>query len=96
MQESQASFFNEDTPGVREFHKPSLIASKQVKSTLFFEFGDLLAERRLSNVQPVRRPREVPLFGQDNHCVQVTHFEVGEHRSNPFRQTAEIGNRPYI
>jgi hypothetical protein len=63
MQESQASFFNEDTPGVREFHNPSLIASEQVKSALFFEFGDLFAERRLSNVQPVRGPREVPLFG---------------------------------
>jgi len=34
-------------------------------------------------VQSIRGPREVPLFGQDNDCVQVTDFEVGEHGSSP-------------
>jgi hypothetical protein len=83
MQERQASLLDEDTPGIREFHNPSLIASEQVKSMLFFEIGNLFAERRLGDVQSVRGPREVPLFGQDNDCVQVTDFEVGEHCSKP-------------
>jgi hypothetical protein len=48
----------------------------------FFEFTDLFTERRLANVQSMRGPREVQLFGQDNDCVQVTYFDRGEHRSN--------------
>jgi hypothetical protein len=75
---------DEDTPGIREFHKPSLIASEQVKSMFCFEVGNLFAERRLGDVQSIRGPREVPLFGQDNDCVQVTDFEVGKHHSEPF------------
>jgi len=83
VQERQASLFDEDTPGIRDFHNPSLITSEQVKSMFFFEVGNLFAERRLGDVQSVRGPREVPLFGQNNDCVQVTDFEVGEHVSNP-------------
>jgi hypothetical protein len=83
VQERQASLFDEDTPGIREFHNPSFIASEQVKSMLFFEVGNLLADRRLGDVQSVRGPREVPLFRQDNDCVQVADFEVGEHCSKP-------------
>jgi hypothetical protein len=79
MQERRASLFDEDTPGIREFHNPSLIAGKQVKSMFFFEVGNLFAERRLGDVQSVRGAREVPFFGQDNDCVQVADFEVGEH-----------------
>jgi hypothetical protein len=83
MQERQASLFDEDTPGIREFHNPSRIASEEVKLMLFFEVGNLFAEGRLSDVQSVRGPREVPLFGQNNDCVQVTDFEVGEHGERP-------------
>jgi hypothetical protein len=50
---------------------------------LLFELSDLFAERRLCDVQSVRGPREVPLFGQHNDCVEVTDFEFGEHGSNP-------------
>jgi hypothetical protein len=82
MRERQPSLLDEDTPGIREFHKPSFIASEQVKSMFCFEVGNLFAERRLGDVQSIRGPREVPLFGQNNDCVQVTDFEVGEHRSN--------------
>ena len=52
-----------------------------MKSMLFFDLNDLFAECRLSDVQSVRGPREVQLFGQDDDCVQVTDFEVGEHCS---------------
>jgi hypothetical protein len=39
MRERQSSLLDEDTPGIRELHNPSLIASEQVKSMLFFEVG---------------------------------------------------------
>ena len=83
MRERRAGLFNEDTPGIREFDNPSLMASEQVKSVLGFEVGNLFAERRLGYVQSVRGPREVQLFGQGNDCVQVTYFNVGEHCSKP-------------
>jgi hypothetical protein len=83
VQERQASLFDEDTPGIRDFHNTSLVTSEQVKSMFCFEVGNLFAERRLGDVQSIRGPREVPLFGQDNDCVQVTDIEVGEHGSNP-------------
>jgi hypothetical protein len=47
-----------------------------------FDLIYLFAEPRLGDVQPFGSPREVQLFGQDNDCVQVTHFDRGEHRSN--------------
>ena len=46
-----------------------------------FQLSDLLAESRLGNMQPVRGPSEVQLFGQHNDGVQVRYFDVGEHRS---------------
>jgi len=48
---------------------------------LFFDFSDLFAERRLAEVQSVGGLREVQLFAQDNDCVQVAYFDVGEHCS---------------
>jgi hypothetical protein len=83
MRECQASFLDEDTPSIREFHNPPLIASEQVESMLPFEVGDLFGERRLSDVQSVCGPREVALFRQDNDGVQVADFEVGKHGSKP-------------
>jgi len=83
MGERRAGLLDKDTPGIREFHHPSLIASEQVKSILFFEVGNLFAERRLGYVQSVRGPREAQLFGQDNDCKQVTDFNAGEHFSKP-------------
>jgi hypothetical protein len=83
MRERRTGFFYENTPSIREFHNPSLVASEQMKSMLCFEVGDLFAERRLGYVQSVRGPREVQLFGQGNDCVQVAYFDVGKHCSNP-------------
>lgn len=50
---------------------------------LFFELGDLFAERKLRYMQSVRSTREVQLFGQNHDCVQVTYFNVREHCSKP-------------
>jgi hypothetical protein len=94
MQERKASFFDEDTTGIREFQTQSPIASEQVKSMLFFEVRNLSAERRLADVQFIRGPREVQFLGQDDDGMQLMHFKVGEHCSKSFRQTAKISQRP--
>jgi|HubBroStandDraft_6_1064221.scaffolds.fasta_scaffold55619_1 hypothetical protein len=54
-----------------------------MKSMLFFDLSDLFAECRLGNVQSVGGRREVQLFRQDDDCVEVTHFDPGEHCSKP-------------
>ena len=54
-----------------------------MKSMLFFDLGDLLAERRLADAQSLRSTREVKFLRQDNDGVQVTHLSVGEHFSKP-------------
>ena len=86
MQERRASLFDEDSPSVGELHRqPSIIASEQTKSKLFFDLSDLSAERRLGEVQSEGGLCEVQLFAQGNDCVQVADFEVGEHCSKPQR-----------
>ncbi len=42
-------------------------------------------------MQLVRGTREVPLFGQNNDCVQVTRFNVGEHWSRPVHELGGTG-----
>lgn len=80
-----ASLFDEDSPRVGEFHtnNPSIIASEQLKSELFFDLSDLSAERRLGEVQSEGGLGEVQLFAQGNDRVQVAYFDVGKHCSNP-------------
>ena|ERR1700687_602734 len=89
MRERRASLFDEDTSSVTEFHNPFLVASEQMKSMLFFDLSDLLAERRLADTQSLRCAREVKFLRQDNDCVQVTYINVGEHFSKPFRKNGE-------
>ena len=83
VRERRAGLLNEETPCVREFHNPSLVASEQVKLMLCFEVGNLFTERRLGYMQSVRGPPEVQLFGQGNDCKQVTYFNAGKHCSKP-------------
>jgi hypothetical protein len=46
-----------------------------------FDLIYLFAESRLGDVQSVCGPSEVQLFGQDDDCVEVTYFNLGEHCS---------------
>jgi hypothetical protein len=61
MQDRRANLFDEDSTCVGELHTddPSIIASEQAKSELFFDLGDLSAERRLCEVQSLGGLREV-------------------------------------
>ena len=63
---------------------------------LFLDLIDLLAERRLGNVQSVGGPSEIQLFGQDNDGVQMTYFNPGEHSSKPLSPDGRDRLRPYI
>jgi hypothetical protein len=83
MRQRRTSIFDEDTPSVGELHmdNPSIIASKQAKSKLFFDLSDLSAERRLGEVQSEGGLREVQFFAQGNNRVQVAYLDVREHGS---------------
>jgi hypothetical protein len=64
MQDGRTSLRDEHSPRVGELHadNPSIIASEQPKSKLFFDLGDLSAERGLGEVQSLGGLREVQLF----------------------------------
>jgi hypothetical protein len=81
VQEQRASLCDEDSPCVGELHtdNPSISASEELKSMLFFDLSDLFAERRLGDVQSVGGPSKVQFLGQNNDGVQVTCINVGEH-----------------
>ena len=50
---------------------------------MLLQFCDLLAKSGLGDVQPVRRTGEVHFFRQNDYCREMTHFDIGEHNSNP-------------
>src|SRR5580693_1722241 len=79
--ERQTGLFDKDAPHFGEFHILLVRANEQMKSVQGFDLIDLFAESRLGDVQSVGSPSEVQLFGQDNHGVQVTYFNPGEHFS---------------
>jgi len=56
------------------------IAVKQLESVLCFKFGNLPTEGGLRNSQPMRRAREIQLFGQNYYRIQMSNIDLGEHR----------------
>jgi hypothetical protein len=86
--ERQTGLFDKDAAHFGEFHILLVRANEQMKSVQGFDLIYLFAESRLGDVQSVGGPSEVQLFGQDNHGVQVTYFNSGEHFSSslPHRQ----------
>jgi hypothetical protein len=56
VRERRVSLFDEETPCIREFHNPSLVASEQAKLMLCFEVGNLFAERRRRLIAICPRP----------------------------------------
>jgi hypothetical protein len=67
-----------------------------MKSVQGFELIYLLAESRLGDVQSVGSPSEVQLFGQDNHGVQVTYFNPGEHFSSSLLHRQRLVNALHL
>jgi hypothetical protein len=81
--EGRAGLFDEGSTCIGQLHGASPIASEQMKSKLFFDLSNLLAERRLADAQPLRSTREIKFLGENNDGVQVTYFNPGEHVSGP-------------
>jgi hypothetical protein len=67
-----------------------------MKSILLFEFSDLFAKSRLGDVQPVCRTSEIHLFGQNDYRMEMTHFDAGEHRSNPLELPRILTQARYL
>jgi hypothetical protein len=78
MRERRAGLFHEDTPCIREFHNPSLVASEQVKSMLCFEIGNLFAE---SHARKPRPPYRV-VSGCGSFAVISFYAEPGLNRAS--------------
>jgi len=54
----------------------ALVAREQLRADLLLELADLLAERRLGHVQPLRRAAEVQLLGDGHEVAKVSEFHV--------------------
>jgi hypothetical protein len=80
VQHGRSGFLDEGPPGIREFHCPLLVADKEGVSKFLFELCYLLTKRGLGNVQPVGGTGEIQFFGQNNDCMQVTHFNISKQK----------------
>ena len=59
VEEGSSGFFYEHFPCVGESNYPSLLALEKIKTMLFFQFCNLLAEGGLTDTQYLGRSREV-------------------------------------
>jgi hypothetical protein len=82
-QQGGAGLLNKNAARIGEFHGPSLVASEEVKSVLFFEVRNLPAQSRLAYVQSESSSREIQFLSEDIDSEKVTDFNVGEHCSKP-------------
>ena len=54
----------------------ALVAQQQRRADLLLELADLLAQRRLGHVQPLRRAAEVQLFRDDDEVAQMAELHA--------------------
>jgi hypothetical protein len=71
LHEDLPRMFEKQSTGAGQPHPPS-VAIEQLDLDLFLELLDLLAERRLRDVEPLCRTREIQLFSDGNEVPQVT------------------------
>jgi hypothetical protein len=82
-QQGRASFLDKNATRFGEFDGSSLVASKKVKSVLFFEVCNLPAQSRLAYIQSESSSREIQFLSEDIDREKVADFNVGEHCSKP-------------
>jgi hypothetical protein len=82
-QQGRASFLDKNATRFGELDGSSLVASKEVKSVLFFEVGNLPAQSRLAYIQSESSSREIQFLSEDIDREKVADFNVGEHCSKP-------------
>jgi hypothetical protein len=83
VEERSTCFLNEYFAGVGETDYTSLLPLEKMKTMVFFEFVDLLAERRLADTENLGSSCNVQLVGQNDHGVQVARVNVREHIQTP-------------
>jgi hypothetical protein len=83
VEHSRSCFLHEHATRLSEVRDSLAVANKKLKAKLIFEYGYLLGQGRLADVQPLGRAREIQFFGQNDDCVQVTHFDVWEQHLKP-------------
>ena len=54
------------------------VADEELSSKLTFEIGDLLRERRSSNVKPLRGPTKVQFLGNRDEICQLSKFHAAD------------------
>ena len=82
-QQGGAGLLNKNATRIGEFHGPSLVASEEVKSVVFFEVCNLPTQCRLANIQSESSSREIQFLSEDIDSEKVPDFNVGEHGSQP-------------
>src|SRR5271154_3334701 len=96
MPERKTGFFNKNAAHFGQFHILLVRADEQMKFVQCFDFIYLFAESRLGDVQSVGGPSEVQLFGQDNHRMQMTYFNPGEHFSSSLPHRRRLVNALHL
>jgi hypothetical protein len=72
--ERAAGPLGKETAGESQSHAPGR-AVEEAMAHQFFETSDLLAERRLSDAQAIRRPAEVQVLRNREKVAEVTKFD---------------------
>jgi len=83
MREGRTRLFYENLAGIGEFYESPFFTIKQMESILLFQLCDEFAQSWLANIHPVSGTSEVHFLGQNDYCMEMTHFDTGEHNSTP-------------
>src|SRR5688572_366268 len=77
VRENDARLLDEQLAGVGQLDVP-FRAVEQRDAQLRFQLADLLAERRLAEVEPLRRVAEVKRVGHSDHIPQMTQLHAAK------------------
>ena len=76
LRQDDASLLHEHTARLGQLYL-SLGAVKELDPQLFFELADLMAERRLAQIQPLGSAAEVQRLGQRDDVAKMTQLHTG-------------------
>jgi hypothetical protein len=83
MAKSRPCLFDKRPPSISELHYLSSPTKEKTEPVFSLDLVDLESQCWLCDMQSVSRTREVHFFSQNDYCMEMTHFDVGEHNSNP-------------
>jgi len=76
LRQDDARLLHEHTASFGELHL-AFGAVEELDPELFFELPDLMAERRLTQIQPFGGPAEVQRLGQHDDVAKMTQLHPG-------------------